>query len=223
MKIVVPKLVAAALYLALIIPFGVISQARVDNPATSLVGAELLKELRLGGYSLYFRHGITDHGKKGNRKFTYSAACLEQGECGACDQQRGLNKAGRKQSQETGEFIQALNIPIGIVVASPLCRTMDTANLMFGRAEPSVDVRDGGLGPTSHPRLRNIVAKAIPRGTNQAISGHSGQFQLVTGGEYHLEEGEVAVIKGYGNGEFKILAQIPSQNWQSLKALTNTQ
>ncbi len=191
--------------------------------AADLKGAQLLTALQTGGYSIYFRHSITNPNAVENFDVTYSKACLEDGECGPCEEQRTLIDEGRDQARKIGAYIQELKIPIGQVLASPLCRTMETGTLIFGRAEPSVDVRDGGFGPTSHPRLKKILSAAIPSGANQGISGHSGQFQIVAGDAYHLEEGEAAIIKGFGNGNFKIVARIRDQDWAALKEAADAQ
>jgi phosphohistidine phosphatase SixA len=57
--------------------------------------------------------------------------------------QRNLTDAGRADARAIGAAIRALGIPIGRVLASPFCRTRETAELIFGRATVSNAVRGG--------------------------------------------------------------------------------
>lgn len=68
-----------------------------------------------------------------------------------CATQRVLSEKGRQNSRAIGEAIRALDVPIGPVLASPLCRTVETAVLAFGFAEKSMATRDGGREPVGSP------------------------------------------------------------------------
>ena len=96
------------------------------EPGHALEGAALVRALRGGGYTLYFRHTATDFSQH-DRAMTGYAECATQ---------RNLSDAGRAQARAIGEAIRALGLPVGEVIASPFCRTMETGRLMFGRAEP---------------------------------------------------------------------------------------
>ena len=87
--------------------------------ATPLWGPELLAALRAGGYILYFRHADTDHGQNDDRMTSVED----------CTTQRNLTNRGRDHARAIGEVIRTLGIPIGAVLASPLCRTVETAVL----------------------------------------------------------------------------------------------
>src|SRR5512143_2013384 len=92
-----------------------------------LAGPALLAALRSGGYILYFRHASTDFGQSDEQMTGYED----------CAKQRNLTDAGRAEARAIGEALRDLRIPIGDVRASPFCRTMETARLMFGRAQAS--------------------------------------------------------------------------------------
>ena len=83
---------------------------------------DLLNLLKVGGYTLHFRHAATD----------FSQADRDTSPGSSCSSQRNLSAEGRKQATEIGAAIRALKIPIDNVRAGPLCRTIDTAQLMFG-------------------------------------------------------------------------------------------
>jgi phosphohistidine phosphatase SixA len=54
-----------------------------------------------------------------------------------CANQRPLSAQGRDDAARLGGAILALRLPLGDtaeILVSPMCRTMDHATLMFGRA-----------------------------------------------------------------------------------------
>jgi phosphohistidine phosphatase SixA len=154
-----PAIFATAVSLGL---FGAISwlvppaAAQSANPR-SLPGAELLAALRAGGYVLYFRHADTDHSREDQRPVNLDD----------CATQRVLSEKGRRNSRAIGEAIHTLDVPIGSVLASPLCRTVETGVLAFGYAEKSMAAREAG--PQSAGKLGTIcrVARAAVDGTHR--------------------------------------------------------
>src|SRR5216684_6878924 len=98
---------------------------RSSLPSRELPPAELLSELRKGGYVLYFRHAATDFSQNDERMKSYED----------CANQRNLIDRGRAEARAVGAAIRELRIPIEPVLASPFCRTVETAQLIFGRAE----------------------------------------------------------------------------------------
>ena len=176
--------------------------------ARELSGAELLRELRQGGYILYFRHGYTDFSKNDE-----TMTSLDD-----CANQRNLTDAGRAQLRAIGEKIRALAIPVDKVWASPFCRTVETGMLIFGRAEQNGDVR-GGPGTANDPQryagLRKLFSTAPPTGTNFAIASHGNPFHALAGPPY-LAEGEAAVVRPRGEN-FIVVARIRAEQWDELR------
>src|SRR5262252_5186444 len=130
---------AAILFLALLI--GARAWA-VENAPAQLHGAQLLTALREGGLIIYFRHTSTDFGQNDDQMTGFED----------CARQRNLTDAGREEARRIGAELKRLNIPVGEVLASPFCRTMETARLIFGRAESSSDVRGGPARPEDPQR-----------------------------------------------------------------------
>lgn len=190
------------------------------NPQAAYAPGEILVRLRAGGYTIYFRHAATDTSQTDEPAATASTECAERGECGGCRQQRNLSDVGREQARQVGAALRTLDVPIGAVLSSPLCRAMDTARLMFDRAQSEPDVRGGGLGRPSYPGLLGLISTAVPAGANQVLLGHGYQFSAVAGAAYQLEQGEAAVIKGLGNGKFEVIARIRCEEWDNLKPVT---
>jgi phosphohistidine phosphatase SixA len=181
--------------------------------AQTLVGAELLAALRAGGYVIYFRHADTDHSRQDQRPVNFDD----------CATQRVLSEKGRQNSRAIGEAIRALDVPIGPVLASPLCRTIDTAVLAFGSAETAMATRDGGPDPVGSPgryaALRALLSTSPPAGKNTAIVGHGYPYYSLIGKGQMLEEGEAAIVRPHGTS-FEEVARMGLKEWRQLGGLS---
>jgi len=189
---------AGALALLLLAPTAAVAQQSAD----------LLAALRAGGHIIYFRHADTDHSQTDQRGMR-----LED-----CTTQRNLTDRGRDHARALGEAIRALEIPIGAVLASPLCRTMETATLAFGTARPSPAVRESGpLAPGTpgrFPALRALLSTPVAPSTNTVVVGHAYPYFTLVGGQY-LSEGEADVLRHRG-GDFEVLARLGLKQWRDL-------
>jgi hypothetical protein len=153
--------------------------------ATSLGGRELLTALRGGGFILYFRHADTDHRQTDART----------GDVEDCQSQRNLTDQGREDARAVGQAIRALAIPIGPVLASPMCRTVETATLAFG-----------------------LLSNVPPPGANTVIVGHAFPFFGLVGGPF-LDEGQAAVVRPDG-AAFQVVARVGLREWRALLDLS---
>jgi len=171
--------------------------------------AALLAELRRGGYVLYIRHTSTDFGQNDAKMTGYED----------CANQRNLTDKGRQEARAVGEHIKRLKIPVGRVLASPYCRTMETARLAFGKAQPMQEAR-GGPARTDDPKrydgLRKLLASQPSAGTNTVISSHGNPFHAVAGPPY-LAEGEIAVVRPEGDLTFTVLGRVRLEDWALLQ------
>ena len=182
---------------------------RSSLPARPLTGTQVLAELRKGGYVLYFRHTATDF----SRDDTKSRSGDD------CANQRPLTDKGREEARQIGAAIRDLKIPVGQVLASPRCRTMETALLIFGRAEKANEVRGGPATPDNPDRyaaLRRLLTAPVKPRTNLAISSHGNPFYATAGAPY-LAEGEAAVIRPLGE-DFVVVDRIRWDAWRKLVA-----
>jgi phosphohistidine phosphatase SixA len=176
----------------------------------TLAGRPLLAALRAGGLILYFRHASTDFGQNDEQMTGYED----------CTRQRNLTARGRDEARAIGAAIARLRLPIGEVLASPFCRTMETARLIFGRATAAPAVRGGpasGGATERYAALRELLSSPPPAGTDLVIVSHGNPFHAVAG-EVHLAEGEAAVIRPLGAAGFRIVARIPKDGWEALGA-----
>jgi phosphohistidine phosphatase SixA len=182
--------------------------AWADAPTQNLSGRALLSALREGGLILYFRHASTDFGQNDDQMTGYED----------CAKQRNLTDRGRAEARDIGVAVKRLELPVGDVVASPFCRTMETARLIFGTATASAAVRGGPARPESEERyaaLRKLLSTPPRPGTDLVIVSHGNPFNAVVGAPY-LAEGEAAVIRPLGAQGFIVIARVPKNAWDSL-------
>ncbi|MSQ64153.1 MAG: hypothetical protein EXR33_10055 [Betaproteobacteria bacterium] len=167
-----------------------------------------MAELRKGGYVLYIRHASTDFSKNDAKMTSYED----------CASQRNLTDKGRDEARAVGAQIRRLGIPIGKVYASPLCRTVETAVLAFGKAEKTQEVRGGPVqsdDPKRYDPLRKLLSTLPPKGVNNVVSSHGNPFFALFGAPY-LAEGEIAVVRPGGNARFEAVARIQLGDWEAL-------
>jgi phosphohistidine phosphatase SixA len=179
------------------------------EPASStLSGPALLAALRDGGLILYIRHTSTDFGQNDEQMTGYED----------CARQRNLTDRGRAEARQIGDAIKQLAVPIGDVLASPFCRTMETARLIFGRATAAPAVRGGPArseAPERYVELRKLLSTPPPVGVDLAIVSHGNPFAAVAGTPY-LAEGEAAVIRPLDSSGFAVVGRIPKDGWAAL-------
>jgi phosphohistidine phosphatase SixA len=178
-------------------------------PALAEPSAQLIEQLRAGGYVLYLRHTSTDFSQNDSRMTSYED----------CASQRNLTDQGRDEARAIGEHVKRLKIPIDEVLASPFCRTMETARLAFGKAKPTSDVRGGPARTDDSARytpLKKLLSAKIPQGQNLVISSHGNPFHAVAGPPY-LAEGEIAVVRPEGDARFSVVARVRLGDWQRLE------
>lgn len=179
-----------------------------DRPAVS---AAMVGRLRRGGYVLAFRHAATD-----------PSATDMTGDPSDCARQRNLDARGRRQSGEIGRAFRELGIPVGRVLASPVCRTRDTARLAFGRARASEAllspefVSGAGAEGRQSSRLRRLLRQPPRAGTNTVLVSHAAAIGAATG--LDLAEGEAAVIRpAQGPRGFDVVDRVEAREWEAAR------
>jgi phosphohistidine phosphatase SixA len=161
--------------------------------------------LREGGVTLYFRHAATD----------FSQRDADDRSLANCSKQRNLSDAGREDARAVGEAMRALRVPVRNVLASPYCRTLETARLMLGRATPTREVL-GHMTPGGAPdyaSVDKVLSAMPPRGTVDVVVSHGNPFRALSG--IQLLEGEAAVVQSDGN-RWSVVARVPPGQWRAL-------
>ena len=177
------------------------------EPNVPLAGRDLVAALRDGGYVLYLRHTETTRG-----------GADDPSTLGDCTRQRELSDAGRRDARELGEAVRALRVPVDRVVASPFCRTAETARLAFGdhtTDEGLLALAPDGRGrEATAQRVRRLLAREPDDGENTVLVGHVSNLQLASTAE--PEEGGTVVFRPDGDGGFLLAGEVAPQGWQAL-------
>jgi phosphohistidine phosphatase SixA len=165
--------------------------ARADEQVWSL--------LKAGGQVVLIRHTLTTPGvgdPPGMR--------LDD-----CSTQRNLSEEGRRDARRIGETFRARDIPVGRVLSSPWCRTLETARLAFGSAEPweplgnlfgRPERQDGQVR-----QLRPMVA-ARPAAGNLLLVSHGSTISALTGVMPGM--GEMVIVTPQGQGRFAVAGRL---------------
>jgi phosphohistidine phosphatase SixA len=186
--------------------------ADADTPGEP---ARLLAELRTGGLNLYFRHAATDWSQDDDVE--------QRGDWLSCDggRVRQLSDNGRSAARAIGEAMRRLSIPVSEVLASPYCRTMETARLLgLGEVAPSTAVMNlraaGFFGGRSAviASARQLLASPPPGAGNRVIVAHGNVAREAT--PVYPGEAEAVAFRPDGNGGFEVVGRLSPAQWQTL-------
>jgi phosphohistidine phosphatase SixA len=172
-------------------------------PAPAMMDAgQLVPLLQKGGYILIMRHERTEIP---SRDDDYSKPATD------CMAQRNLSVAGYAGSVETGKAFSALNIPIGKVLASPMCRGMDTARMAFGKVEPEMrlihhDNIPGRTPEVSGAEMRSLISELTPGESNTVLVSHIGNINRAI--NTIPSEGQISVVKREADGKITVLGMV---------------
>ena len=185
---------------------------------TSLDGKALVEALRAGGYNIYFRHVATD--------WSQSDDVRDRDDWLDCDpaRMRQLSDAGRADAIAIGDALRRLEIPVFEVLASPYCRTRETARLMaVGPVASSIDVMNlraaqyfGGRAAIV-ASARQLLASTPQPGSNRVIVAHGNVAREAT--PAYPSEGEGLVFKPGDDGDFTLVGRIETKQWARLLEL----
>ena len=187
------------------------------DDAAALSPAELVSALRGGGYNVYFRHAATD--------WSRSDHVRRAGDWTSCDADRirQLSDAGRAAAARIGAAIRALGVPVGRVLASPYCRTVETARLLgLGAVETTTDIMNlrvaeyfGGREAIA-ARARARLAAPPATGTNTVLVAHGNVLRLATG--VYPGEGEAAIFRPLAGAGYEYVGSLEPDAWRRLAA-----
>lgn len=175
----------------------------------SAAGAQpdIWNQLRQGGHVLLIRHGAVDN---------LSRSTSPDADFEGCEGQYNLTDEGLEQAKHLGNVMRKRKIPIGGVLASPLCRTRDTARIAFGafRTWPLLETL-----PESDLEDRQQRIEAV----NRVIADHKGRENLVLITHQPnidaltlevVEPSTIVVVKPDGKGGFKVLRKLSPKEWR---------
>ena len=179
----------------------------VANPPDSLLSADsLLVALRAGGYTIVWRHGVTDRSVQEPMAYETTPRF----------QQRNLTDRGIADAKAVGILFKSRGIPIGEVLSSPMFRTRETAEYAFGHVESTPLLR---RVDTSPEQLRLIAAEPAA-GTNRVLVTHHFVIEHNVPGikPGQIAEGEAVVVRATGGNGLRTIGIFKMADWQRLSA-----
>ncbi|MCB1784613.1 MAG: histidine phosphatase family protein [Gammaproteobacteria bacterium] len=192
--------------------------AMANERPVELQGQALIGALRSGGYSLYMRHAATD--------WSVQDRVTGEGDWTSCDAQRmrPLSATGRATARRVGEAMRALEIPVARVVASPYCRTRETAGLLgMGEVEVSDAVinlrvaRYFGGRAAVIATARQLLSTSPVAGGNTLVVAHGNVAREAT--PVYPDEAETVVFEADGRGGFRLVGRLKPSDWYSLAGI----
>ena len=175
--------------------------------------ADTLRMLRMGGYTLYLRHGLTNNA---------IADRVPTVDLNDCTTQRPLTEAGRKLMANVGESIRKARIPIGEFRVSPMCRARQSAAAAFPKLSPVVDHQlmyvanftDVEKAPII-ANTRRLLSTPVPNGTNRLLLAHAPNLTDLIG--YFPNEGTLVIFRPKGDPSgFDYVASVAPTAWNGL-------
>ena len=179
--------------------------------SSAAVEPDLTRILHTGGVVVALRHTATD----------FSKPDRDPVDLARCSTQRNLSAQGRAEARAIGRGVLRLRIRVGAVLASPFCRTLETARLGFGRVAVhralvnTVAAEHDARWRKQIRAARRLLGTRPAAGTITALVTHGSVVADATG--EMLEEGEALVVRPLGNGRFRILGRILAREWGSLR------
>jgi rhodanese-related sulfurtransferase len=179
--------------------------------AAQQVTPMLADALQRGGYVLLLRHMTAE------RVNEPSPMDLTK-----CTSQHRLTDKGRDEARNLGQALQALKVPIGDVLSSGYCRTMETARLAFGRAEaseallhPAYVPLPGLKAPPNFAQrtesLKKLIATPPAPGTNMVLVTHGENIKEALG--FPVSPGETVVFHADGKAGMAFVARVLANGW----------
>jgi phosphohistidine phosphatase SixA len=198
------------------------------EPVASQAG--WLDSMRLGGYVVVLRHGLTgpdaskDAMANPARNIDPKADPMGAPAKSGPTAERQLSEQGRAQAKLVGEMMRKLKLPVGLVVSSPLQRALDTGKLLgFGDVVVSPDLAEAGpaVAPEESKRraeaLRKLVSLHPPVDNNLVIVTHKPNILEAFGKDWSdVREGEASVFEPDGAGGFKLIVRVQASEWAAL-------
>jgi broad specificity phosphatase PhoE len=187
---------------------------------TSTTGP-VVTALRTGGTYLLIRHGVADV-----PGWKLTAGSTEQTgiDLDDCATQVNLSEAAKRELAVMASDIATLAIEIRTVLASPYCRTLETARILFGKATPHDALLRPSYVPLPGRRPADPAAQrlAVVKQMVAVAPAGSGNVALVTHGEIvrgvtglDLAMGETVIVRPDGSGGHVVIGRVLPAAWKA--------
>jgi phosphohistidine phosphatase SixA len=132
-----------------------------------------------------------------------------------------LGKEGETESWLLGELLTSLEIPVGEVIASPICRCIQTAEIAFGRIDHTnvnlvyrelVAQLDKDL---AKKEMAKLFSAPTQEGKNRVIVAHKSLKIKELGISVHIGEPDTAIFK-IADGKAHLVSIMKLWDWAKL-------
>lgn len=155
-----------------------------------------IHDLRKGGHVLFLRHAEREHGIPGMELVDLAEHVPDVDRPAEDMPGHCLTEAGKESARVLGQMLETLDVPIGRVYSSPICRARQTARLAFDRLDNKVEVLSfvhhnyGDEDTVRHhgQRLRNFLREHVRDDTNLVMSAHGNMLSPLDVDYDDLEE-----------------------------------
>lgn len=187
----------------------------------TIIAPSIVDALRAGGYVIFWRHGTAltcaDRIDLGPAATTSVPGWWKScdADCGTATA-RQLSEVGRIEATSIGDAFAMRGIPVGRVLSSEFCRTMQTAELMdFGPPiEPSPALTYFVYAEANRcADTFALLAQSPPPGANTALVSHVGN---VCPPLSSLANAEAAIYKPNGSGAPILIDTVNWEEWGTL-------
>lgn len=129
-----------------------------------------------------------------------------------CARQDHLSEHGRSEAQQLAEELASRTVSVSRILTSHDCRCIETAAIVFGKAEPWSVIDDTRGDNTEMQRDKSIALReAIIRWASQdnlALVSHQSNIEAALG--VVTNPAEVLLIEPLGDAGFRLLGSLPS-------------
>jgi len=187
-----------------------------------------LESVRKGGYVIVVRHGLTTSDKSDPMANPAKGADSMSNMAKKGTGERQLSEEGRAQAKAIGEAMHKLNVPVGMVMTSPLQRAVDTGTLLgYGSTTTNPDLGESGPALSAEENARRAdamrkLAGQRPADKNLVLVSHKPNILEAFGKDWsNVTEGEASVFEPDGKGGYKLVVRVKSDEWNALVQATH--
>ena len=180
--------------------FGFIALAAEQSVAAD---DPLWDQLKKGGYVILMRNSAVDEGLGDPKGYKVND----------CATQLNLTDKGRAEAKKIGDEFKKRKIPIKQVLTSAFCRTKETAQLAFGKAdvwEPLNSFYDKPDRKSEQTRLLHQRMESPPKdGTNLVLVTHG--YNIVSAVGLNPDPGDMLIIAPAFRVGYKIVGELSAK------------
>lgn len=180
---------------------GLLASTLVASTLAQAADGAIWANLKQGGYVILMRHGPVD-------SLTHSTH--PRAEFENCVGQNNLSPQGQQEMAQLGRAFKKKRIPIGAVLASPFCRTQDTARIAFGKVHvwDALDLQTELPDDEAAKRSEEVAARIgqFKGKKNLVLVTHQPNIDSLT--LELVERGTILVLKPSGGAGFSVVGRI---------------